>query len=114
MPVLAVAFAILAALVLASQAKPESPAPQPAAAPATGSAERGRKLFVQSCTHCHGDDGHGDGEDGDGPDLSRIHISDTKIGNVIRSGIAGEMPAFSKKYDAADISDLTAYLHTLR
>jgi len=78
------------------------------------SAEHGRKLFVQSCAHCHGDDARGDGEDGDGPDLASLAISNARIAVVIRKGIADEMPSFAKKHSAQDIAAITAYLRTLR
>jgi mono/diheme cytochrome c family protein len=78
------------------------------------SAAHGRQLFVQSCAHCHGDDARGSGEDGDGPDLFRLRIGNARIAAVIRAGIPDEMPSFGRKHNAADISDLTAYLRTLR
>jgi mono/diheme cytochrome c family protein len=71
----------------------------------------GRALFVQSCTHCHGDDAKGSG---DGPDLYGLRTSNARIATVIRQGIQGEMPAFAKKYSASDIAALTTYLRTLR
>ena len=78
------------------------------------SAERGRRLFFQSCAHCHGNDARGNGEDGDGPDLFALRISNARIRAVIRAGIPEEMPSFKKKHGSADIADLTAYLRTLR
>jgi mono/diheme cytochrome c family protein len=78
------------------------------------SAEYGRRLFVQSCAHCHGDDVRGSGEDADGPDLYRLRIGNARISAVIRTGIPEEMPSFAKKHNAADIADLTAYLRTLQ
>lgn len=78
------------------------------------SADHGRRLFVQSCAHCHGDDARGNGEDGDGPNLYRLPISNARIAAVIRTGIAEEMPSFAKKHGAADIADLTAFLRMLR
>lgn len=78
------------------------------------SAPRGRRLFIQSCAHCHGDDARGSGEDGDGPDLFALRISSARIAAVIRTGIPDEMPSFAKKHGAVDIADLTAYLRTLR
>lgn len=71
-------------------------------------------MFVQSCTHCHGDDATGSGEDGDGPDLRRLRISNARIATVIRQGIRGEMPSFAKKHSASDIAALTIYLRSLR
>jgi mono/diheme cytochrome c family protein len=78
------------------------------------SGEHGRRLFVQSCAHCHGDDARGNGEDGDGPDLFALRIGNARIAAVVRGGIPDEMPSFAKKHGAADIADLTAYLRTLR
>jgi len=78
------------------------------------STPRGRRLFIQSCAHCHGDDARGSGEDGDGPDLFALRISNARIAAVIRTGIPEEMPSFAKKHGAEDIADLTAYLRTLR
>jgi cytochrome c oxidase cbb3-type subunit III len=87
----------------------------PAAVPTNPpSAERGRRLFVQSCAHCHGDDARGSGEDGDGPDLFALRIGNARIATVIHGGIPDEMPSFAKKHDSTDIADLTAYLRTLR
>jgi mono/diheme cytochrome c family protein len=80
----------------------------------TPSKEHGRRLFVQSCAHCHGDDARGSGEDADGPDLFALRIGNARIAAVIRSGIPEEMPSFAKKHGTADIADLTAYLRTLR
>jgi mono/diheme cytochrome c family protein len=78
------------------------------------SPERGRRLFVQSCAHCHGDDAHGSGEDADGPDLFGLRVGDARIAAVIHGGIPEEMPSFAKKHGPPDIADLTAYLRTLR
>ena len=94
----------LAANVPDSLSKPEPGA----------STEHGRRLFVQSCAHCHGDDARGSGEDGDGPDLFALRISNARIAAVVRGGIPEEMPSFAKKHGVADIADLTAYLRTLR
>jgi mono/diheme cytochrome c family protein len=84
------------------------------ALPRAGTSERGQRLFSQSCAHCHGDDARGNGEDGDGPDLSRLRIGNARIAAIIRKGIPGEMPSFDKKHSSLDITDLTAYLRSLR
>jgi len=89
-------------------------APPAAAPPRPPSAERGRRLFVQSCAHCHGDDARGSGEDGDGPDLFALRIGNARIAAVIHGGIPEEMPSFAKKHDPTDIADLTGYLRTLQ
>src|SRR3954454_5867187 len=80
---------------------------------ASTSAENGRRLFVQSCAHCHGDDARGDGVDGDGPDLFALRIGNARIASVIRGGVAGEMPSFRTKYGPAEIAALTAFLRSL-
>jgi len=89
-------------------------APPAAAPPRPPSVERGRRLFVQSCAHCHGDDARGSGEDGDGPDLFALRIGNARIAAVIHGGIPDEMPSFAKKHGPADITDLTGYLRTLQ
>jgi mono/diheme cytochrome c family protein len=69
----------------------------------------GRKLFLDSCAHCHGADATGD----EGPDLHELQVSDRYIRNLILNGRPHEMPSFRKKLDQAKISELIAYLHTL-
>ncbi len=69
----------------------------------------GRKLFLDSCAHCHGADARGD----EGPDLHDVPVSDRYIANIIRRGIPHEMPSFAKKHGAADITALTAYVRSL-
>ena len=86
----------------------------PAAPPRPPSVEHGRRLFVQSCAHCHGDDAHGSGEDADGPDLFGLRIGNARIAAVIHGGIPEEMPSFAKKHGADDIADITGYLRTLK
>ena len=71
---------------------------------------RGRSLFFQSCAHCHGRDADG-GEDA--PSLRKLQISGSHMTLVIRSGIKGEMPSFSKKYSDPDTAAIVAYLKTL-
>ena len=85
--------------------------PPPPEVPA--SALHGRRLFLQSCAHCHGDDAHGSGEDSDGPDLFNLRIGNARIAAIIRSGIPEEMPSFARKHGPTDVSDITAYLRTL-
>jgi mono/diheme cytochrome c family protein len=69
----------------------------------------GRKLFLDSCAHCHGADAHGD----EGPDLHGLEVSDRRIATVVRNGIKGEMPSFAKKLHPEEIAALIAYLRTL-
>jgi mono/diheme cytochrome c family protein len=69
----------------------------------------GRKLFLGSCAHCHGEDATGD----EGPDLHDVEVSDRYVAHIITHGIKGEMPSFAKKLHAPDIAELTAYLRSL-
>jgi mono/diheme cytochrome c family protein len=73
-------------------------------------AAKGRSFFLRSCAHCHGRDADG-GEDA--PSLLKLQISGAHMTLVIQSGIKGEMPSFSKKYNAQDIVAIVAYLKTL-
>jgi mono/diheme cytochrome c family protein len=69
----------------------------------------GRKLFLNSCAHCHGADARGD----EGPDLHDVQVSDRYIGNIITHGIPHEMPSFAKKLSHDDIGALLAYVRSL-
>jgi mono/diheme cytochrome c family protein len=69
----------------------------------------GRRLFLDSCAHCHGADARGD----EGPDLHDVQVSDRYIANTITRGIPHEMPSFAKKHGEADIGALTAYVRSL-
>jgi mono/diheme cytochrome c family protein len=71
---------------------------------------KGRSYFLQSCAHCHGRDADG-GEDA--PSLLKLQISGAHMALVIQSGVKGEMPSFTKKYNEQDVAALVAYLKTL-
>lgn len=71
---------------------------------------RGKKLFLENCAHCHGADARGD----EGPDLHDVQVSDRYIANIVTHGIPHEMPSFSKKLHAQEISALTAYVRSLK
>ncbi len=71
--------------------------------------EQGRRFFLASCSHCHGDDARGD----EGPDLHGLKISNARIAVTIKRGVKGEMPAFSKKYGDPEIAALTAFVRSL-
>jgi mono/diheme cytochrome c family protein len=82
-------------------------------APATNSTAtsiNARTLFLRNCAHCHGATAHGD----DGPDLHDLDVSDDWIANRIRKGKAGEMTAFAKKLQPAEIAALVAYVQSLK
>lgn len=88
----------------------EASAPEPAAPADPAIVAQGRQNFVMSCVECHGDDAHGD----EGPDLHNLAISNARIATTIRHGVKGEMPAFAKKYDDAQVRALLAYLRSLK
>jgi ubiquinol-cytochrome c reductase cytochrome c subunit len=73
-------------------------------------AAKGRSFFLRSCAQCHGRDA--DGSE-DAPSLLKLQISGAHMTLVIQSGIKGEMPTFSKKYNAQDTAAIVAYLKTL-
>ena len=79
--------------------------------PAENLAAKGRSFFLRSCAQCHGRDADG-GEDA--PSLLKLQISGAHMTLVIRSGIKGEMPSFSKNYNEQDTAAIVAYLKTLR
>ena len=62
-------------------------------------AVKGRSFFLRSCAQCHGRDADG-GEEA--PSLLKLQISGAHMTLVIQSGIKGETPSFSKKYNAQD------------
>jgi mono/diheme cytochrome c family protein len=70
----------------------------------------GYRLFDHNCAPCHGDDARGD----EGPTLYDLRKSDARIEKIIKNGIKGEMPSFSKKFNDADVQALIAYLRTLK
>lgn len=82
---------------------------QPRSAELDALIDQGHGFYIQSCAHCHADDASGD----EGPDLHRLKISDGRISHVIKNGIKGEMPSFSKKYGDPEIAALRAYLRSL-
>jgi len=94
---------------LSHELPPWAGLPLPAGATPESLQATGKKLFLNSCAHCHGADARGD----EGPDLHGLQVSDRRIATVIRRGIPDEMPSFAKKHSPADIVALIAYLHTL-
>lgn len=75
-----------------------------------GNTKEGSRLFDRNCAHCHGADARGD----EGPDLHGLRKSDSRLTAIIKGGIKGEMPAFSKKFNDADVRALIAYVRTLQ
>jgi mono/diheme cytochrome c family protein len=67
-------------------------------------------LFLKNCAHCHGADARGD----EGPDLHNLDWTDEQIATRIRNGKKGQMTAFAGKFSPKQISDVVAYLRTLK
>lgn len=70
----------------------------------------GRQIFVKHCVECHGFDARGE----EAPDLHDLRAGDRLIRQIITSGIEGEMPAYDKALNDADVRALVGYLRTLR
>jgi mono/diheme cytochrome c family protein len=83
---------------------------EPATPTSIGLVAEGRRLFLDSCAHCHGADATGD----EGPDLHDLQVSDRYIRNTITRGIPHEMPSFAKKHGAAELAALTAFVRSLK
>ena len=94
---------------LAAQTKASKPASQSAPAAVV---ERGKTLFGQNCSFCHGREGFG-GETGPNlmdSDLVSSDVGGNKIGPFVRTGRPENgMPAF--KLSAPQIAELAAFLH---
>jgi mono/diheme cytochrome c family protein len=87
-----------------------SPVPIKTETALAGESKEGYRLFDLNCAHCHGDDARGD----EGPDLHGLHKSDARLTTIIKGGIKGEMPAFAKKFNDANVQALIAFLRTLK
>jgi len=104
-----VAIAVFVVAALAIRAQSQQPDAKPAAAAA---AERGKKLFGQSCGFCHGPDATG----ARGPDLVRSpllahDVNGNLIGEVIKNGRPDKgmppLPATDEQ-----VADIAAFLHS--
>lgn len=86
-----------------------------AAAPAGGSAERGRVSFAQNCAGCHGPDGKGLIAPALANPVFQKSATDAFIAETIRGGRDHTpMPAFARSgIDQKEIADLIAYIRTM-
>src|SRR6266481_1386694 len=71
---------------------------------------QGRRVFIKHCVECHGVDARGD----EGFNLHNLGAGDALMRQIITGGIKGEMPAYGKVLNEADVRALIAYLRTLR
>jgi cytochrome c oxidase cbb3-type subunit III len=93
-----------------SEAAPASPTAQ---GPQTPDVERGKQLFEENCSVCHGVDASG----GDGPDLRGVpdSLGDTAMREIVRRGIPGTaMPNFYLNVSEKDAANIVAYIRTLK
>lgn len=81
---------------------------------------RGRVLFLQNCTSCHGEDGKASGSliadatDLTSPSLYKSGTSEGEIFRSIRDGAGDQMPAFKSQLDSeTDIWNLVNYIRSL-
>lgn len=106
----AIGIAFAAAEIFQPKPAAASGAPKALGIPPAGApANRGYKLFMLNCAHCHGADAHG----AEGPDLHGVTKSDQRIATIIQNGIKGEMPRFSAKLNDTETRALVAFIRTL-
>jgi len=84
------------------------------------SINRGRVIFMQNCTSCHGEDGKAEGSlvasatDLTSPQLYKSGTSEGEIFHSIRDGAGDQMPAFKSQIDSeADIWNLVNFIRSL-
>jgi cbb3-type cytochrome c oxidase subunit III len=110
------AFALLTSAAFAGAAVPASAAPQRGRA---AQVERGRAVYSERCTRCHGADGAGRTRMADlvePPDMTdrawQRGRGDARMIASVANGRGG-MPAFKRKLSRADIAAAVAYVRTL-
>lgn len=79
-------------------------------------AGRGKTIFAEQCTACHGEDGKGN-QDLGAPNLTDAIWLYGKDKNIvmesIKTGRGGSMPAWAKRLDTSAIKSLAVYVHSL-
>jgi cbb3-type cytochrome c oxidase subunit III len=81
---------------------------------------RGRVIFMQNCTSCHGENGKAEGSlvadatDLTSPQLYKSGSSEGEIFHSIRDGAGDQMPAFKSQLDSeTDIWNLVNFVRSL-
>jgi mono/diheme cytochrome c family protein len=81
---------------------------------------RGRVIFMQNCTSCHGENGKAEGSlvadatDLTSPPLYKSGTSEGEIFHSIRDGAGDQMPAFKSQIDSeTDIWNLVNFVRSL-
>ena len=91
--------------------------------PTEASIARGKEVYANSCSVCHGDTGKGDGPGGKGFDpppanLGADHVqvlTDGALFTIIHNGVEGTgMPGFEDTLEEEDIWNLVNYIRTLK
>ncbi len=84
------------------------------------SIDRGRVIFMQNCTTCHGENGKAEGSliadatDLTSPQLYKSGTSEGEIFHSIRDGAGDQMPAFKSQLDSeTDIWNLVNFIRSL-
>jgi len=79
-------------------------------------AERGKAIFAEQCSACHGEDGKGNKELG-APNLTDAiwlyGSNKAAIVESIKTGRGGAMPAWAGRLDPSTIKSLAVYVHAL-
>lgn len=79
-------------------------------------AKRGKEIFTEQCTSCHGDEGKGNKEVG-APNLTdAIWLYGNGKADIMQSvftGRGGVMPAWHSRLDEVTIKQLAVYVHSL-
>jgi mono/diheme cytochrome c family protein len=84
------------------------------------SVDRGRVVFMQNCTSCHGENGKAEGSliadatDLTAPKLYKSGSSEGEIFHSVRDGAGDQMPAFKSQLDSeTDIWNLVNFIRSL-
>ena len=84
------------------------------------SIDRGRVIFMQNCTMCHGENGKAEGSlvadatDLTSPKLYKSGSSEGEIFRSIRDGAGDQMPAFKSQLDSeTDVWNLVNFIRSL-
>jgi cytochrome c oxidase cbb3-type subunit III len=84
--------------------------------PTTADVSAGKKVFVDNCTPCHGDNAKGNPDVG-APNLTTkiwLYGGDkSTIVETLTNGRGGHMPAWGGKLDPVTIKSLTIFVHSL-
>jgi cytochrome c oxidase cbb3-type subunit 3 len=84
--------------------------------PAGANVAKGKAVFAENCTRCHGDNGDGNRELGGPPLKGAVHLyGDTRemVLSQLNNPRQGVMPNWNARLDEATIKSLALYVHSL-